>query len=244
MAARFVKPWGESLAYKGPTCDPLGRVRKYPLRTGSAESLAALQREYRFFTPAILYRLAVINDQPLADLMWELGRDVPVYFKKFPWRLFRGLELPDGDADWNHVLWAVRADTDWGPLADFYCSLAVRNHERDETYRVGLQEVEVVDPLALERHGLAGAAPATVVVSAFGVSATRFLAAFRAEGDPLMDPPRLCEWPPEATQQVFSAALLRGDNPHRAVEEYAWQQRRLLQEEEDRRRGRRTPPYA
>jgi hypothetical protein len=211
--------WQEGVSYRGPTTDPLGRVKKHELRLGRAESLASLQKEYVFFTPALLYVLSVVDDRPLCDLMWELGRDIPIYFKKFTWPMFRRLETADGDTAWNHALWAVRPDH-WDYLLDFYCSMAIRNHERKQLYRVAAQDVLVVDPLVVEAKGLLLGSAATLQVTAFGVNGTKFVAAFQQYPDPMLDPPRLRLYPPDEKTQVFARALARGDNPHVAVDLY------------------------
>lgn len=211
--------WQEGVRYRGPTTDALGRVKKHELRLGRATSLADLQTEYVFFTPALLYVLSIVDDRPLCDLMWELGRDIPIYFKKFTWPMFRRLETPDGDRAWNHALWAVRPEH-WEYFLDFYCSIAIRNHDKKQLYRVAAQDVVVVDPVRVEAKGLLLGSAATVQVTALGVNGTKFVAAFEQWPDPMLDPPRLKFYPPDEKTRVFAKALAQGSNPHVAVDLY------------------------
>jgi hypothetical protein len=207
------KPWSEGLVYKGPTTDPLGRVVKHELRTGAARTLGDLAGEYHFFTPAVVYLNDLVGDWPLIDLMYELRRDVPFYYKKFRWPLFRGLETPDGDVDWNHALWAVRVG-DWRPFFDFYCSVAAR--DRDRVRRIAAQTLAVLDPLAAE-HVITGDVPA-VTVTAFGIDGSDCVIAFEPGARPLLLPPELRVYPPRQRTRTFARALVRGENPHVAEE--------------------------
>lgn len=207
--------WKEGLDFKGPSVDPHGRLHKHELRVGEARSLADLQGEYVFFTPAVPYLLRVLDDGPLCDMMWELRTEVPFFYKKFTLPLFRRLDAPDGDADWNYALWALRHEH-WDYFLDFYCSVAVRDHARHCLHRVAAQRVLIADPLA--SRSLTPFPP--VEVTAFGLNGSSFIAAFEQWPDPRLRPPTLRFYPPDEGTRVFARALGAGLNPHDAEEQF------------------------
>lgn len=211
-----LKLWDEGVL-AGPEVDPLGRLVKYELPLRGASALKQLQTDYAFFTPAILYLLGVVTDQPLLDFLWEYRQPVRFYFRKFRLPLFAGLEV-DGDAGWNHGLWALEREH-WPVFADFYCSLKISNRPLKRLFGVGAQLLTVVDPVALERRGFVTTLP-TVTVAAFGVNGNTVRAAFEAGPDPLTSPPRLRYYDPDEEMRVYAAAHHRGDNPEVAAELY------------------------
>lgn len=210
----------------GPEVDPLGRLYKRELPLRGTRSLKQLQAEYAFFTPAILYVLGIVTDQPLLDFLWEYRQPVPFYFRKFRLPLFAGLDI-EGDAAWNHGLWAVEKEH-WPVFLDFYCSLKISNRPLRRMFGIGLQELTIIDPVALERQGFVQQLP-TLRIAAFGVDGNTLRAAFATGSDPLTQPPRLHYYEPGEEARVYAAAHYRGDNPHIAVELY--QQERLTREQ-------------
>lgn len=204
--------WREGEQFKGPTCDPLGRIVKHELHIGRAESLASFLPELHFFTPAIIYKLGIIGDQPLIDYQWELRREVCFFYKKFRMPIFRGLDLPDGDGDWNHVLWAMRSEH-WPSFQDFYCSVIVRNYETNQVSQIATQELSIVDPLYLERRGIITGLLPEIAVTAIGVRGNRYQAAFRAHR---AGPPSFTFFPPPADVIRYADILAAGLGPFAA----------------------------
>lgn len=210
--------WREGAKYGGPVVDFAGRVKKSPLPCGKAASAKDLEGEYAFFTPAVLYLLGVIDDRPLIDLMCEIGEDVPVFYKKFKHALFGRLVARDGDPSWNYALWAVRRQH-WERLLDFYCSMAVFNRRTSQVFRVASQELDVVDPFAVESSPIVSASAGTARVTAFCVSGDKFVANFEPSPSPLMLP-RLKFREPLASAAAFNAAVAAGESPHDAEENF------------------------
>jgi len=208
--------WREGSA-AGPEIDPMGRLRKYELRVGNAESLQAMTAEYAFFTPAPLYIFGIVTDHPLLMFLQEYRQNVPFYFKKFTAPLFRGLEV-DGDEDWNHALWAIRCEH-WPVFVDFYCSIKVSNRQRKRLFGIGWQSLVVVDPVALERGRLLTSVP-TLRVGAFGVDGNEVRIAFEPSLDPALCPPRLRFYEPDPVVEAFAQAHWVGADPHLAQELY------------------------
>ncbi len=211
----------EGIHYAGPPVDDRGRVVKHELRVGAATSLASLADEYAFFTPAALYLYGEFYDGPLIDFMCGLGREVRLCYRK---PIFRGLEAGNGDADWNHALWAVRRE-DYQALADFIVSLTFMVTEEGKVLRFGEQPLMVLDPLALDRSVLWRADLPSVALVGFGVSmATRagggFQVAFRGGTGSLTEPPTLRWFGPEPGMVAFASAALTGGNPVNARSDF------------------------
>jgi hypothetical protein len=212
--------------------DARGIVRKLPLQVGQAESLLAMTAEYTFFTPAVLYLYGCFADAILIDLMRELGREVPLYHRRFAHPIFRGLELPDGDADWNHVLWACRP-ADYEPLSTFLISLTLALSRNRVILCYGEQKLSVVDPLALERKGVYHDGLPWLDIYAFGINGSAGRVAFRQTGRSPAELPRLVRLEADGEIRASARALFAGDNPCIARRDY-----RLARQKED---GREAP---
>ena len=213
--------WKEGFSYKGPPTDYLGRIVKHELPVGAAESLSALCEEYSFFTPAILYLLGTVTDQPLSDLMYELQQDIPIYYKKFNRRIFNRLDSRSGDPDWNYALWAVHREH-WDYFLDFYCSIAVFDRVSQHVQKVAVQTFKISDPLVKTSVFLGN--EKSFDITAFGVNGSKFIAAFSFDNSSQL--PSLKFFQPDPGTQVFARAIARGDNPHIAEETYRLQQQR------------------
>lgn len=206
-------PRPETTRYLGPPVDANGRIRKYPLPLGNAESLMVMREEFTFFTPAILYLYGRFVDAPLFDCMFELGRDIKLYYHKFDWALFDGLVArSNGNSDWNHALWAVRPD-DWDELANFVCSLAWSLRDEKMVFNFGQQDLTIVDPLALERAGYYHPGLPLLPLTAFGLSGNRFRAGLEVPLDPLLARPRLTVLPPTEEMVEYARCYFGGVNP-------------------------------
>lgn len=219
-------PQPEGVAAKGsPVLDENGFIQKHELRVGQARNLRGFTDEFAFFTPAILYLHGGFRDAPLADLYYMGGADVRYYYRKFAKPVFAGLEAPsNGNPDWNHVLWAVHQEH-WPLVSDWLVSITLSYNELGEVAGIGQQELEVVDPLAVERTLVYHGGLPTVKVSAFGLNGSKFRAYLTAGENPQTDPPRLTFDNPAQEMRVFAEALYGGKNPvdakalHRLKEE-------------------------
>lgn len=207
----------ESAAFLGPPVDARGVVRKYHFTVGPAESLAAFQEEWAFFTPAVMYLRGGFEDAYLIDYMYELQEEVRFCFHKFDRPLFDGLFTPTGDADWNYVLWALRREY-WDGFVDFVCSISVADVDAKHVWRYGLQEVDVVDPVALSGRAVI-TAPPLLRVGAFGIYGSRNRLYFRRSPSPF-GAPRLASSQPHHEDVVFAKAYFEGRNPISAKERY------------------------
>lgn len=189
---------------------------KRELDVGKARTLGELGMA--FFTPAVLYLHGGFTDRTLVDYVRETGKELDLRYRLFRLPVFRGLHTESGDADWDHALWAVPAE-DWPPLRAFLASLAFVDRRRRTFTRVGVQELEVADPLALGRPGVMAALPPTAKVAALGVDSCRGVLGFRT-GFATIDRPALSRWPPRPETAAFAEAVFRQADPYKHTDPF------------------------
>lgn len=219
----------EGLAAGDSVLDANGRLRKYEFKPGRARSLAELAGDYAFFTPAVLYLHGRFRDAPLADFVYTVAPDCKFYYKKFRRALFRGLDAPNGDVDWNFALWAVPRHH-WDAFSAWMVGITLTYEDTREVAGIGEQILEVADPIAAELATVWHPGTPAVTVAAFGINGSRFRAGFVPGENVLMDPPRLEFFRPEGGMKVFADALYTGSNPLDARAYHRW--RESLREEQ------------
>lgn len=205
------RPKVEGTQFLGPPVDAFGIIEKPELRVGNAESLVVMTEEYAFFTPAILYLHAGFTDAPLIDAVWEMREDIPLFHRKFQQPIFRGLQASNGDEDWNYVLWAVQLPY-WKYMHDFIASLTLAHADTQSLIRVGAQEFQIPDPLAIERAGYLLPTTPLLTIRSFGINGNKFRAGL-VPGLRPFDPLILRFFPPEEDIRVFAEAYYKGQNP-------------------------------
>lgn len=215
--------------YLGPLVDERGFVPKIKIPLDRAESLAVMQQDFVFFTPAALYVKGGFTDAPLIDHMVEMGEDVPLYHYKFNRPLFKGLESRSGDKAWNHVLWAVPIPF-WEAFSNFVASLTIADRDTNSVMRYGVQELEILDPVAVDKLTVLGVALPRVTVYAFHLYGSRFRAHFVSGNDLYLQPPALTCYLPNADMSVYAEAWFAGRNPIMARELFLSRQKQLAKE--------------
>ena len=191
------------------------RVEKYRMDFGNADRLSAFGG-YRFFTPAILYRFGGITDNVWVQLMAELGRDVTLMFRKFDQPLFRGLETPNGDHDWNHALWAVKVE-DWDIVENYLISVTFMDQESRRLHKIGAQDVRIVDPLNFDRRRVIHADSPFMDVVVFGINGNLGRIAFQLQDRLDVERPKVHRFPPDPKVVRFADALFGKLDPTQAV---------------------------
>jgi len=217
-------PAPESGKFVGPMVDARGIIKKRRFPLGNAESLAVLQADWAFFTPAVLYLHGRFSDAYLIDYMFDLQEDVPLFFYKFQAPLFNGLHSSNGSKDWNHAVWAVPLEY-WQSLLDFICSVSIANRDDQNLWRFGLQELTILDPVRVERASILTPDLPLVAVGAFGMYGSAGQAYFQQNLANPFIPPRLTFHKPDAQDKVFAKAYFDGKNPINARDVFAQQQK-------------------
>lgn len=196
-----------------------GPVKSVALRVGAAKSLKELDRDYGFFTPALLYmRLRLRGVDPLHGFLRECPSATP-FTLSFNQPVFAGLELP-GNKFWNHHLMAIERQH-WDSLMQWAVSLTLSDPELGLVARVRPMMVRIVDPLFASRNPFLSAPPPMVEVGAFALDTNRGCVWIEEDAKQPFLPPRVVN-----TNDVFrdtgvlANAITAGDaNPFRKVEE-------------------------
>lgn len=203
MGTEPYKPWSQSVT-GGDFSLGEKYLPKRLLPVQSAASLAELCEDYAFFTPAVLYLHGQMTDEPLGDFRHTVGFAADFFHFRFPHPLFRGLETPCGDRDWNHVLWAVEKGV-WPAFRDFYLSIMLLDPAARTAAQVAYTDLSVADSLALTSGKVIGRRP-TVGVTAFGIDGSEGQLAFKPSFDPVMFPPRFVKLPPTDRMRELARA--------------------------------------
>jgi len=184
---------------------------KYEMTFGRAERLGVFE-QYRFFTPALLYLHGRLTDAHLLDFLRDVAGSCRLMFHKFDRPIFRGLQTPDGDKDWNHGLWAVEADA-YPHLESFLLSLTLVDQRAKRVYRAGAQDVLVADPLHVDRRPALSAACPLLPIVAFGVNAShRRVSLYWDDKAPAASLPILRYNPPDPDMVAFAKDVLVEEN--------------------------------
>jgi hypothetical protein len=161
-------PISRGIALGPSIVDPHGKLPWRLLEVGQAASLAEMEADFVFFTPALPALEQLWPDFMLIDFLSTPGNsDCVFYHRKFSQPIFEGLETKGGDRSWNYVLAAV-ARPYWPAFRDFIGSVILSNRSWKRVTRLGVQPTRVADPLARERQG-AGTAGAVLPVAVFCV---------------------------------------------------------------------------
>jgi len=219
-------------------------VPKYRMDFGRGERLAQFSG-YRFFTLAIPYLYGRFTDQPLADFLSSCGGNPHLMYYRFERRIFDGLDAPDGDSEWNYVLFGIEREM-YQALEEFILSVVLVDHPARQVFRIGAQDVTILDPLWHDRHPADMDKATAVEIVSFGLDATKWRLALQAASDWKSSRPALRSWPPDPTTLRYGEALFRGDNPCAVLEKpvvlpppgsVGLKLRRLEDLPEDSRRG-------
>lgn len=224
-------PHSEKPRFLGPPVDVQGRLRKRKLPLGNAESLTAMSQDYSFFTPGPAFLYGLLSDGTLIDYVNEMGEDVPFFVYKFNKPVFEGLHTPNGDADWNHVLFAVPQEF-WESFSGFMCSVVMSIRAQGTVIRWGLQELLVLDPLCVDKTVVLDANMKRLTIGAFCPYGNQYKSYFEP-GEPEDTPPRFRLHPPDDAMEVFSKAHFAGRNPLNAKESFLRRKAQEAQSNED-----------
>jgi hypothetical protein len=140
---------------------------KRPVDFGNLLQLRRVLDRYVIFTPAILYLWCGFTDEIFWNFSSKTGIEMKLSFRRFNKPIFRGLELAGGDPDWNHALWFVDKN-DWLKLQPFLEGLVFSDEEQGYVARPGVQEVEIMDPLMVDKGVLLHPSDPTMSVFVLG----------------------------------------------------------------------------
>lgn len=143
----FPKPFDVGVS-QGPSFELLADgANRLPerLRVGARTRLTDLLGEnFVFFTPAVLFVTAPVSVDPFEAFCEEFNQGYKQLSMRFDRPVFRGLDV-GGDAEWNHVLYAMPAEA-WRAYKSYLGTVAISDMRR-RIYRVRLQDFRIMDPL-------------------------------------------------------------------------------------------------
>ena len=185
------------------------RVPKYQIKFDRAERISDIEG-YMWYSPAALYAWGRFTDVNLAEIVSR--EDIKVFWYKFDKPIFSNF-----GKDWNHTLWAAALD-DWPKIVDGVLETVQFDIPNKTLYQYALQEVEVLDPLAVDVQRVVLSATPSVTVSSFAVLSNQAQYAFdpnrqRVRGEaPGMDTRKPLESHVKAARVLFSGDSLTQDD--------------------------------
>lgn len=187
---------------------PRGKAPKRQLAfTSTVRHLRPFTERFVFFTIAPAYLWGRFSDAVLLDFLQVHG-DAQFFYKKFERPIFRGLTAPNGDPDWNFVLWAMEQPY-WPAFAEHLDGTVMSDRFTRMTYGFGIQELEIADPLFLDRTILCPADVPTLSIYGVGIRGSHYLAAFATGRHPVIDLPQLRFYEPDAHDKLYAQALFQ-----------------------------------
>lgn len=200
---------GDNIQKYIPRIGPI-EVAKHRMTFGRAEQLSQFEH-FRFFSPAIPYLYGRFNDEPLADFIQETGEEIQYLWHRFDRPLFRGMQTPDGDKAWNHVLWGIEA-RHWKAFENFMLSVVFMDTPAQRLYSIGVQDVRIVDPLWMQSIR-PGGLPPFLPLAVFGVDSNVKQIGVTPHENPIVFGPQVSFHEPTEKMIRFAAAAFSGDNP-------------------------------
>lgn len=160
-----------------------GVMPKHDVRFGSLDRLSKATDQYCLFTPAILYLWCGFTDDTLWDFVEAQDHDVKFMFHRFAKPIFSGLRLEGGDADWNHSLWLMERP-DWDEFEKHLLTLLFVDPGRGFVAKPGIQSMEIMDPLLVDKGEVLSPHDLPVDILAIGWDGSNGVIGFDLEGGP------------------------------------------------------------
>jgi len=192
---------------------PRERVEKPEMRfSPAADRLFQFQDRFVFFTIAIPYLWGGFRERVLIDFIASQQQPVGFYHKKFDRPLFRGLNAPNGDTDWNHVLWATEIEN-WEAFEAHICSTVLSSREQQTVVKYPAQELVMLDPLFAERHPVLPSQLPVVTIQAFAAKTNTHTVAFENDRPAVLQPPAVYTYDPDEELLRYAHALFTEEDP-------------------------------
>jgi hypothetical protein len=164
--AHDIKPPGITDHGIGVSHEPVDRRQ---LKISQAATLRDLSDEYAWFSLGPLYKyVRLMGRDPWGDFIDETGRDESYQLTlRFTKPVFVGLEIGQ-DESWNHVLWAMKRD-EWEEYCEWMGRLSFVDRDINMVTRLRTQEINIVDPIYLDRCAVLPLDVPTVPVTVFAL---------------------------------------------------------------------------
>lgn len=177
-----------------------------------ARSLAELSGDVAFFTPGILYSYSRFDKSLLDEFIAETGWRVRPVHHFFSFPVFKGLGRSSVDDDWNKALFGIEREA-WEDFRSWCHSVAAIDRERHQLIRLGVQELDIIDPLALERTLVLHPGLEVVRIGAICVDSNQGCYAFDPERADVTSLPCVVRLGRREDTLCFVEALFGGNSP-------------------------------
>ena len=119
------------------------------LRVGAAKALVELEKDFAFYTPALIHLTIPLTFDPFGAFLQEYNKEVKQFSVRFDEQVFKGLIHPNGDESWNYVLFGMEREH-WDSYRKWLGTCAFNEPGRKLLRRIRTQEFVIADPLAAE----------------------------------------------------------------------------------------------
>lgn len=135
----------------------------------AATTLSDLAEEFDFLAMGLVFLHVPLDFDLIAQFAYETNSDEVPFSLKFDKPIFRGLTAPNGDQDWNHVLFAYPRDAATGKnsFVEWLGRAAFWDPGSQTMLRVRTQQFDMPDPLLLDKLVVLPDELKTVPVTAF-----------------------------------------------------------------------------
>jgi hypothetical protein len=191
-------------------------------RLRTAGSLKEMTDDWVFFTIGCIYTYGGLDYDIVAEYTQTHGdKDCVVMTVTAPWSIFTGMlppGWPDREPRYDHELCATPQEF-WPGLRDHICQTGMVDRRKGRYAQVNLQELEIVDFVAIERAIVADRKVPTLKIGAFGVDCTTCHTGFVSRVIGPRDSAMVIKLPiREVTLQVGRAVLAGDPYPLRPLE--------------------------
>lgn len=188
------------------------RVPKYQVKFERAGKLADIPG-YVWYSPAAIYIWGRYSEVNLSDLVQQ--KDVKIFWYKFDRPIFKGFTV-NGDAGWNHTLWAARED-EWAKIYNTVLETVQFDIPNKRLYQYALQKLTIYDPLHVDNNRVVLPSTPRINIQSFAVLSNVGQFAFDTRKADAMAQPGVVTFKPEklhiaAAKRLFAQEGLTQDD--------------------------------
>ena len=188
------------------------RVPKYQVKFERAGKLADIPG-YVWYSPAAIYIWGRYSEVNLSDLVQQ--KDVKIFLYKFDRPIFKGFTV-NGDAGWNHTLWAARED-EWAKIYNTVLETVQFDIPNKRLYQYALQKLTIYDPLHVDNNRVVLPSTPRINIQSFAVLSNVGQFAFDTRKADAMAQPGVVTFKPEklhiaAAKRLFAQEGLTQDD--------------------------------
>ncbi len=183
------------------------KLRIRDLQTAESKSLRDWDRDFAFFTPALLYTcVPLAGAEPFHDFLKDYGQNVEIGKLSFDRPIFEISKIPE-EVAWNHSLFLIEMQHAKAYFR-WLGTLIFRDSPNKLLFRVRLTTLALKDPIAAE--------PSLIYVAAVNIETNRGCFYLKPTDNPLQERPSLqfTKFVFEDTKKMAEALHKEETNPY------------------------------